>query len=305
VAPETLLRVRQAIEETGYVPNLVAGSLAANRTGVIAAIVPTIGNPVFSETIEAMGDAFREDGLHLLLGNSGDDEQEMHALVSTFLARRPDGLFIHGGNYDPQTETMLRRAAVPTVESGDLSRASNPIDMVVAYSNRAAGWAMTEYLIRRGYRRIGFVSRDIHRNDRMLERQAGYAAALEAAGLSHRSELVITRNLTFADGAEALKLLREREPRLDAIFFGGDVWAAGALYECQRQGLVVPRDIAIAGFDDGAIAAQTVPTLTTVRVKRGEIGRRVAELLLARIKNQPIASKIVDVGFQIISRESA
>ncbi len=190
-------------------------------------------------------------------------------------------------------------------ESGDLSRADNPIDMVVAYSNRAAGRAMTEHLIGRGYRSIAFVSRDIHRNDRMLERQTGYAMALEAAGLPLRPELVLTRSLTFADGAEALKLLREREPRLEAIFFGGDIWAAGALYECQRQGLVVPRDIAIAGFDDDAIAAQTVPALTTVRVKRGEIGRHVAELLLARINGRQIASKIIDVGFQIIQRESA
>lgn len=80
------------MREFGYVPNLVAGCLASKRTNVVAAIVPTIGNPVFSETIEAMSDECRAEGLYLLLGRNGDDEVEMEALVSTFLARRPDGM---------------------------------------------------------------------------------------------------------------------------------------------------------------------------------------------------------------------
>lgn len=304
VAEDTRKRVMQSIAEIGYVPNLVAGSLASKRSQVIAAIVPTIGNPVFSDTIEAMGDRFRAEGFHLLLGRSGDDEHETEALVATFLARRPDAMFIHGGKHNAATEAMLRRANIPIVESGDLSRAEDAIDMVVSYSNFAAAKAMTEHLLARGYRNIAFVGRQIHRNDRSLERQRGYCAALEEFGIKVREDLILDRTLGYKEGADALLLLRERAPNLDAVFFGGDVWAAGALYECQRQGWSVPGDIAIAGFDDHVIASQTVPSLSTVRVLRSDIGKEAARLLLARLKDGSVEKSVVDVGFQIIPRDS-
>jgi LacI family transcriptional regulator, gluconate utilization system Gnt-I transcriptional repressor len=304
VAVETRLRVTRAMQELGYVPNLVAGSLASKRTNVIAAIVPTIGNPVFSETIEAMSDECRAEGLYLLLGRSGDDEVEMEALVSTFLARRPDGMFIHGGKHSGTTETLLRRAGIPVVESGDLSRAEGAIDMVVAYSNFAAAKTMTEHLLARGYRTIGFVGRQTSQNDRSLERQRGYGAALAQAGIPVRANLILDRPLGLKEGADALLTLRAREPRLDAIFFAGDVWAAGALYECLRQGWSVPGDVAIAGFDDQPVASQTIPPLTTIRVRRGEIGRQAARLLLDRLKDRPVASPVIDVGFQLVTRDS-
>jgi len=305
VSEATRLRVMKAIEESGYVPNLIAGSLASKRTNVIAVIVPTIGNPVFSETIEAMGDQFREEGFHLLLGRSGESEQEAHAVVTTFLARRPDGLFIHGGSASPPTAALLGRAGIPIVESGDLSLAENPIDMVVAYSNFAAAKAMTEHLLGQGYRRIAFVGRETRYNDRALERQRGYCAALEEAGIKVRPELILQCTLGFRQGAEALRLLRERDPGLEAVFFGGDVWAAGALLECQRQGWTVPDEVAIAGFDDHEIASQTVPPLTTVRVLRSDIGRRAAQLILGRLKGRSDLPRVVDVGFQVVKRGTA
>jgi len=304
VSPEKRRRVLKAIEEIGYVPNLVAGSLASKRTNVVAAIVPSIGNPVFSETIEVMGTELRQSGIHLLLGSSGEDGSEEPALIATFLARRPDGMFIHGGRRTRQAEALLRASGIPVVESGDLCH-PDPVDMVVAYSNYAAAKAMTEYLLERSYRRIAFVGRHYEVNDRLLERQRGYRAALTEKGLAVDETLILDRPLGFREGAEALLDLRQCEPRPDAVFFAGDVWAAGALYECARRGWSVPAEVAIAGFDDHAIASETVPTLTTVKVRRGEIGRRAAHLLLDRLHNRVVESKIIDVGYFIIPRESA
>ncbi|WP_119462631.1 LacI family DNA-binding transcriptional regulator [Rhodospirillaceae bacterium SYSU D60014] len=304
VAEETRQRVLQAIQEIGYVPNLVAGSLASNRTHVIAAIVPTIGNPVFSETIDAMAQELRGEGYHLLLGNGGHSGREEEGLIAKFLARRPDGLFIHGGRHTPETCAMLRRSGIPIVESGDLRR-PEPIDMVVSYSNFAAAEAMTTYLLERNYRRIGFVGRASKENDRSLERQRGFRAAFERLGLEVDPRWILETSLGYREGAEALVALRERTPGLEAVFFAGDVWAAGALYECLRRGWSVPTDIAIAGFDDHAVASQTVPTLTTVRVLRGEIGRRSARLILDRLNGGTVDEPIIDVGFEIIARESA
>jgi LacI family gluconate utilization system Gnt-I transcriptional repressor len=302
VSDETRARVLRVIREAGYVPNLVAGSLASTRTNVIAAIVPTIGNPVFAETIDSMSEVLRAAGLHLLLGNSGSSLSDEESLIATFLARRPDGIFIHGGIHTAETKRLLRNAGIPVVETGNLR--DDPLDMIVSYSNFSAAKAMTSYLIEKGYRRVAFVSASTVNNDRARARQRGYKAALRKHGLAEDPRLIVETSLGFREGAEALVHLRAVDSSIDAIFFSGDAFAAGALNECLRQGIAVPGKIAIAGFDDQKIAAETVPALTTVHVPRREIGRRAAELLLTRLNGQPVEKPIVDVGFRVIERQS-
>lgn len=305
VKPETRRRVWAVIEEIGYVPNLIAGSLVTNRTGIIAVIVPTIGNPVFSETVEAMADELRDSGYHILLGSSREDGSDEFDLVSKFLSRRPDGMFIHGGKMTPNIRKLIKTAGIPFVQSGDLDENKEPVDMVVAFSNFDAAKAMTEHLIDRSYRKIGFVGRQFDQNDRSSARLKGYLAALRDRDIPTDENIILERDLGFAEGAESLLTLRQLAPDLDAVFFAGDVWAAGALYECTRQGWRVPNDIAIAGFDDHAIAAQTVPRLTTVRVRRSDIGRHAATLLLQRIAGKEPNRATIDVGFQIICRQTS
>ena len=163
---------------------------------------------------------------------------------------------------------------------------------------------MTSTLIAAGYRRIGFVGAQSANNDRTRERQLGYKAAMAAAGLSVRPNMIVETALGIAEGAAALARLRRTVRGLDAVFLAGDMLAAGALYECARQGISVPGDVAIAGFDDQPIASQTVPPLTTVAVKREEIGRTAAKFLLERISGRQLESHVADVGFRIIVRES-
>ena len=100
-------------------------------------------------------------------------------------------------------------------------------------------------------------------------------------------------------------MLLERRQRLDAVFCGGDVWAIGALFECRRRGIRVPGDLAVVGFDGQAIGAQTVPALTTVQVHRYEMGRHAALLLLARLAGEAVGNRRLDLGHELVIRESA
>jgi LacI family gluconate utilization system Gnt-I transcriptional repressor len=303
VAEDTREHVLRAIRETGYVPNLVAGSLASNRTYSILALVPTVTNPVFGQTLHALEEVLRRHGFHLLLGNSGNSPEEEEALLAKFLARRPDGIFLHNTRHTPATRRLLARAAVPIVETGDLTRM--PADMVVSYSNFAAGKAMTAYLLDKGYRRIGFVGAVQRVNERARQRCRGYLAALRQAGASPDPALIVETTLGPRQGAEALLSLLGRRPPAEAVFFAGDIWALGALLECQRKGWPVPRRVAIVGFDDQEIAAEAIPPLTTVRVPRAEIGRRAAEMLLDRLQGKPVSPRKEDLGFRIVTRASA
>jgi LacI family gluconate utilization system Gnt-I transcriptional repressor len=163
---------------------------------------------------------------------------------------------------------------------------------------------MTLHLARLGYSRIGFVTLPVQDNDRSYERRRGYQAGLAGSGLPEASHLILEMPPGIGSGAEAIVRLVEADERLDAVFFAGDVLAVGALFECRRRGWEVPGRIAIATFDDVDILGYVSPTVTSVRIPRYEIGRRSAEVVLDRVKEGGNEWKFVDLGFQIISRES-
>jgi len=303
VSEKARQRIANAITKTGYVPNRVAGSLASNRTRIIAAVVPTIDNSVYGSTLQGLSDVLRADGYHLMVCNSGVDPRGEETLLFTLLSHRPDGMFFHNVLHTDKTRRLLRAAKIPIVEAGDLP--SRPIDMVVAYSNFDSAKAMTLYLGRKGYRRIGFVCNDIRTNPRARERRRGYLAALRALNLPQDPRIIYQTPLGFREGAEALSILTRNCPDIDAIFFSAELWAVGALLECQRRGWAVPGRIAIAGYDDHRIAPEVEPTLTSARVQRMKIGQLAAEMLLQRIRGEHVEHSVVDVGYEIFEGLSA
>jgi len=131
------------------------------------------------------------------------------------------------------------------------------------------------------------------------------ADCLQQAGRRIREDLCIDTKLDVKAGAAAMAQLLARKRRPRAVFCSADAIAVGALFECQRHKLDVPGDIAIAGFDDLDLAGQVVPPLTTIRVLRYELGRRAGELICKRLGDEPIATPIVDVGFEFVPRASA
>lgn len=303
VSPLTRRRVVSAIKGMGYVHNLVAGSLASKRTRVVAAIFPGIDNPAYGKTIVGASEVLLKSHYHLLLGHHEFSPSQEEHLVTAFLGRRPDGLILHDRRHTLETRRLLRGAGIPTVEVGDL--AGPQLDMVVSYSNYDAGKAMTSHLARRGYRQIAMVCMPRRESGRHYERWRGYRAALKEAGLAYSPARVVEVNLGYRHGAEALLALLGRDPQIEAIFFTSDVLAVGALLECLRRGWKVPGRVAIAGFDDQDIAAEVIPPLTTVRVPRKDIGARAARMLLDRLDGKMVDPKVVNVGLQVIERDSA
>lgn len=303
VAPTTRARVEQVIRETGYVPNLVARSLAASRSGIVAALIPTIDNSLHTEMVQAIDNRCQAAGLHLVLGCTNftlDHEEEM---VRSLLAHQPEAIYLTGITHSLATRAMLSAAAIPVVEAANLPE--EPIDMAVGYSSAAGTEAMIRLLIETGRRRIALVFSPIATNDRQMDRRRAYEATLEAAGMVVDPARVAKGALSVAGGAAAMRALLERGVEMDAIFCSSDVLAVGVLLECQRQGIRVPEQIAVAGFDDLPIAAEMVPALTTVRVPRRRLGEEAAQLILTRLAGQTPPQRVIDVGLEIIRRASA
>jgi LacI family transcriptional regulator, gluconate utilization system Gnt-I transcriptional repressor len=303
VAPGTLERVRAVIDATGYTPDLTARGLASQRSGLVAAIVPLLTNSLIAEIVQGLTDALASRGLHLLLGVSGFDAKEEEALIRAFLSRRVDAFFLTGLGRSAESARMLRDSRLPVVEGGNLT--DRPIDMVVGYSNVLAAMHVTQYLIGRGYSPIGYIGAHRRDNDRARDRRHGFESALRQSGRAPVDTLCIDTDLDVKAGARAMAKLLSSPKRPRAVFCSADAIAVGALFECQRRGVAVPHEVAIAGFDDVDLAGQVVPALTTIRVLRYELGRRAGTLIGQRLAEEPIESPVVDVGFEFVARDSA
>ncbi len=302
VSEETRARVLEAAKQLGYVRNHLARDFASSRTPLVGVIVPTVANLMFADKIEALAEVLHPHGYQLLVAHNAYSLETELKQVEAFVAQRVSGIVLTGMIHDPGVRTLLERSGIPTIETWNLSEES--IDMAVGFSNAAAAEAMVEHLAQRGYRHIALVHPHLEANDRAVDRLEGYRAAMKRLCLPWRPELERASAFGFANGARALIGLLDHVKPLDAIFFGNDALAAGALLECRRRRIRVPQDLAIAGFDDVDLAQQLDPPLTTVRVPMRDIGHQAGQLLLRRFAGEETGPVTLDLGFEIIERQS-
>lgn len=299
---ETLrVRVLAAVSELGYVHNHLARSLSSDRSTIIGLVLPSLENSIFAQTLKGISDVLRPAGFQLMVAESADDPEEEERVIAAFLAQRLAGLILHGTRHSDVAARMLRGAAIPVVETGDLP--PSPIDMAVSYSNRAAARAMTLHLARLGYARIAFAG--LARNPRAAEREQGYREALAELGVAFEPRMTVAVSRGLAGGAEAVGHVARSMPEADALFCAGDVLAVGAMLDCARRGWAVPGRLALASFDDLELMRFVDPAITTLRLPRYEIGRRSAEMLLTRVRQEEVPLHTVDLGFEIVQRASA
>jgi LacI family transcriptional regulator, gluconate utilization system Gnt-I transcriptional repressor len=305
VSPETRKRVHEAVVRTGYVPNLLAGALRSNRTRLIACLVSTIGSgSVFMDAVQAMTEVLESAGYQVILGQRGYDVSQEERLVEAVLARRPDGLVLMGTVRSEGARRRLESTRIPLVEAWDL--APEPVDSMVGFSHRKVGAAAARYLHAKGRRRLAFTTTDEWRG---AQRAQGFADAARRLGLVSKGADVPSWRFTapsrLRHGREGLAQLLQQQPDTDAIFCSTDLVALGALVEARVRGIAVPEQLAIIGFGDADYAVDTDPPLTTVRVDSVALGRRTAEMLMARIAGDTEPGQVLDLGFDIIERGTA
>ncbi len=296
------LRVMQAVETLGYVPNLAARSLASARSHVISVLIPSLSNAVFTDILAGVQDAVDADGYQLLIGNTRYSEAEEAKFLRIHLQSNPDGVLLTGVNQSREFREILQASGVPVVSMMDIP--DDPVWPSVGFSQHDAGYAITRHLIKKGYRRIGFIAAQL--DDRTLKRAEGFRSALRQADLYDASrEILVPDPSTVALGAELLGRMLAVAPDCDAIFCCNDDLAYGAIYQCQRRGIAVPGQLAICGFNDLPLSAWMNPTVTTIATPRYRIGFEAARLLQKLINGEPAPATQIDLGFTLMARESA
>ena len=294
-------RILKAVEDLGYIPNRVAGGLASGTAKAISVIVPTLNHPVYVPFLEGLYSLLPQAGYQILLGTSEYQLEAEEQLIATLLGWQPDAIVIAGVDHSLRTRNMLTNARVPVVEIMDLT--DQPIDLNIGFSHEQVGVATAEFLADKGYKHIAYGGMLTQFDLRGSRRMKSFLATLKRRKVQ---PYVITSNKpsSIRVGRELMIDLLEKHPQVDAVFFANDDLAAGALFECQRRKIKVPKDIAIIGFNDSEIASQVNPGLTTVATPRFEMGRLAADMLLRRLRGTRVDSTRIDIGFQIVERES-
>jgi LacI family gluconate utilization system Gnt-I transcriptional repressor len=299
VSPMLRERIAQAVLQLGYRPNQAARALATARSGNVLVLVPSLTNEVFVDVLGGIHDELQPRGMQILIGNTHYSPCEEEQQLEAFLGHAPDGILLSGLDHSPRTQALLTESGLPAVTMMELDSA--PDSRSVGLSQRAAGQAMTQHLIARGYRRIAYVA--AQGDPRTRQRADGYRAALAEAGLAAR-ELWRDTPSSVGLGSALLAELLVAHPDCDAVFCCNDDLAQGMLYECQRRGIAVPARLAIGGFNDLAASAWMHPGLTSIATPRYDIGRQAARMLCAAIDRQA-APCALDLGFRLMARGSS
>jgi LacI family gluconate utilization system Gnt-I transcriptional repressor len=301
VSLELRRQIMAVVDELGYVPDRNARALASARADVVGVLVPSLTNNVFAEVVRGIYEGLDRSRLQVQIGNTHYSEDAEEDLLQIFLSQRPSALIVSGIDQKPAARALLERADCPVVQIMEIG--PEPVDMMIGFSHYEGGKAATRHLIEAGYRRVAFIGARM--DPRSRRRLAGYRVAMEEAGLFDERLVTTTiRPSSVSVGSELFREALARAPGLDAAFCNNDDMALGALFECHRQGRAVPSDIGIAGFNDLEMMQVAYPSVTSLRTHRYEIGRRSIAMALAAITGHRPAESVVDLGFELIVRES-
>ena len=291
VNEDTRRRVRAVAEKLRFWPNGVARSLIMSRTHAIGVLLPDLHGEFFSEVIRGVDLAARREGLHVLVSSSHSDTRELVAALRA-MRGRIDGLIIM--TPEPESIPAIRANAwdCPVVLLGPGGE-THDFD-TVALANYEGAYAVVRHLQRLGHRRIATLTGPPGNRDAQ-QRLEGYRAAMREGGVAHTRGLEVRGDFTEPAGYQGAQAVLKMKPLPSALFVANDVMAVGALGAFREAGLRLPRDMAVAGFDDIALARHLTPPLTTVHVDAYQLGERALQRLLRRDAGEPAPGRSHEV----------
>lgn len=301
VSADLKSRVEAAVAALGYQPNLLARSMAKQRTQTLGMIVPDIANPFFPEVVRGAEDTAHAAGYTLLIASSDNDVKKEEVYLRLFLAKRVDGIILTKapGRMPAELQQALARAGVPLVL---LARTVPGLAAdAVELDDKGAAYEGVSHLLRLGYRRVGFIGglRGASTSRRRLD---GYKAALRDWKIRLDPALVAEGDFRVESGYQAgLALLKARP---DAVFIANYLMTVGFMEALRQYRLRCPEEVALVTCDDYAWMDSFAPRLTTIDLPKRELGAAAAQLLLERIAKKTGRPRTVKLKNAMRVRES-
>ncbi|MFD2044900.1 LacI family DNA-binding transcriptional regulator [Ornithinibacillus salinisoli] len=307
ITEDTKKKVRKAMKRLGYHPNISARNLVAKSTKAIGVIMPSsadkaLQNPFFPEILRGIGSVIHDVQYSMSL-STGETEEEIFREVQRMVyGSYVDGVILLYSRVNDRVTNFLRENEFPFVIVGKPYDHETEITHV-DNDNFRAGKEITEHLIAQGHKRIAFIggSRELIVT---MDREAGYEAALQGAGLENCDGYKIHTEFLKSGGREAVEYLLSLETRPTGLVVSDDLISLGILARLEEAGIHVPHDVSLVSFNNVYLSEITRPALTTVDIQIYELGAQSAKVLIEKTKNRNEPAKRIIIPYHIINRDS-
>jgi len=291
-------RVETAMRELGYKPNTLARSLRRQQTHTIGMIVPDSANPFFAEIARGIEDASFEQNYNVVLCNTEGDLEKQISYTNVLIQNQVAGIVFVAAGVSTELVEDLQRRQVPLVVV-DREVPDVAVDTVLT-DHYQGGRLATQHLVDLGHRRIACISAGSELSP-SSDRVTGYQDVLRENGLAVDEQLIMRGDFQYKSGFEAAQQLLALTEPPTAVFASNDLMAVGCISAATQQGLRVPEDLSVVGFDDVRLASFTNPPLTTIAQPKREIGTLAVEMLLTRINDltAPIRYERLDTELKV------
>lgn len=284
VSEETRRRVLKAIKELNYQPNQLARNLRTQKTNTIGVIVPDITNPFFPQIIRSIDALARQYGYLIILCDSNENYQIGIETFKVLLQKKVDGIILIGGIVPKEELVKFLSDKHPLIVVIERDYEIPDIATVIVDAVKG-GYTATKHFLSLGYSHVGIITGplDDEFSHGSFGRYKGYQMALEEYNISFNQSMVKQGDFTFDGGYRAMKQFLDDTPQVRAIFASNDLMAIGAIEAIKEQGLRIPEDIALVGYDDIPEASYISPALTTIRLPQKQLGHKAVEIILTRL----------------------
>jgi len=306
ISTETKARIQLLARKMGYTPDAIARGLVTRQTRTVGVVVTTITDPWVAEVVQGIEDSAHESGYSVILSSGASEPERELATVEMLRSKRVDALIVTSSRVGALYLKHLERIGVPVVLVNNHNQQSGRYTFSVSVDNQHGGYLATNHLIQRGHCRIAYISGPADHSDD-ADRLTGYRQALGENGLAFDPALVISGNGQLDGGERALHTLIDLTNPPAAVFCYNDMTAIGLLSAARREGLSVPDDLAVVGFDDILFARYVQPALTTIAQPQRDMGRQAMSMALALMDTGDSAPSLSDVVVQgkLVVRESS
>lgn len=287
-------KIAAALDELGYIPNRAPDLLSNATSRAIGVLLPSLTNQVFADVLRGIESVTDAHGYQTMLAHYGYKAEQEEKRLESMLSWNIDGLILTERTHTPRTLKMIGVAGIPVVELMD--SVSPCLDIAVGFDNFDAARQMTAAMIARGHHHIAYLGARL--DERTIIKQHGYEQAMRDAGLMPVS-IMEAQSSSYSAGVALLNRARSEYPALNGVFCTNDDLAVGAAFACQRLGLRIPEQMAIAGFHGHNISQVMAPQLASVLTPRERMGRIGAERLLARLRGETVSPAMLDLGFTL------
>ena len=281
VSDEIREKVMRIVAELNYTPSAVARSLKVRETKTIGLLVTATNNPFFAEVMAGVEQYCQQHQYNLIIATTGGDAKRLQQNLQTLMHKQVDGLLLMCGDSRFQADMELT-VSLPLVVMDWWFTELNA-DKILENSE-LGGYLATKALIDAGHRKIGIITGNLKKSVAQ-NRLQGYKNALSEAKIALNPHWIVESHFDFEGGVLGIQSLLAQSSRPTAVFCCSDTIAVGAYQAIQQQGLRIPQDLSIMGYDDIELARYLSPPLSTICQPKAELGKLAVETLLQRIKN--------------------